>query len=118
MNKLKFIFIFCRTIFSNVRNFWKFLNNSYIFSKKISLLFQEGTFRDRKTKKPTLKNFLIFFQNFFLLFWEMELSSPKLNSHILLIFSKNKFIYLTFFIRIFLSEEISLRTCLYFSKKG
>ena len=36
----------------------------YFFSKNF-LIFQEGTFKARKTKKSTLKKFLIFFQKKF-----------------------------------------------------
>ena len=70
------------------------LKNSYLFSKNLSLILQEGT-----RKPQALKKFLIFLFIYLFIF----------NKFIIffLFFSKNKFIHLLFLIQIFPSEFFS-----------
>ena len=74
------------------------LKNSYIFSKNLSLILQEGT-----RKPQALKKFLIF------LFIYLFIYLFIFNKFIIffLFFSKNKFIHLLFLIQIFPSEFFS-----------
>ena len=101
-----------------LKNFLYFLKNKNLLSyfgkqnflifPKIELSrwktkkFQEGTFQVQKVKNPTLKEFLIF--------WEIEFSSPKLKK--LLIFQEETLKTFLIYIYFFIFKEI-LKISLY-----